>query len=209
MPERFRFFLFSYKIRGGRGRTVWAKRRPGPVISFSISGRGHAEFKNNCSTEMCSGSEKGSYLRLIDFCTTELSAWDYWRIRRLRGERCGRRDSPGRSWASRSLGLRGLWGFNLKAKAIICPGLSYICQVRSTAGSNVALMRRFFFFFIPLKPRVEWYKSLWALNTSPPRNRCTFLWSSCSWIENYEPSQHLRWTINRCDGQIMYIYIYI
>ena len=31
----------------------------------------------------------------------------------------------------------------------------------------------FFFFFITLKPRVKWYKSLWALNTSPPRNRCT------------------------------------
>ena len=35
-----------------------------------------------------------------------------------------------------------------------------------------------FFFFIILKPRVEWYKSIWALNTSPPRNRCTFLPSS-------------------------------
>ena len=32
-----------------------------------------------------------------------------------------------------------------------------------------------FFFFIALKPRVELYKSLWALNTSPPRNRCTFM----------------------------------
>jgi len=26
--------------------------------------------------------------------------------------------------------------------------------------------------------------SLWAVNTSPPRNRCTFLWSICSQIEN-------------------------
>ena len=31
------------------------------------------------------------------------------------------------------------------------------------------------FFFITLEPRVEWYTSLWALNTSPPRNRFTFL----------------------------------
>jgi len=31
------------------------------------------------------------------------------------------------------------------------------------------------FFFITLKPRVECYKSLWALNTSPPRNLFTFL----------------------------------
>jgi len=35
-------------------------------------------------------------------------------------------------------------------------------------------------FFITLKPGVERYKSLCALNTSPPRNRFTFLRSSCS-----------------------------
>ena len=28
------------------------------------------QFKNNSFTEMCSGSEAGSYLRLIDFCNT-------------------------------------------------------------------------------------------------------------------------------------------
>jgi len=33
------------------------------------------------------------------------------------------------------------------------------------------------FFFMSLQPRVEWYTSLWALNTSPPRNRFTFLWT--------------------------------
>ena len=32
-----------------------------------------------------------------------------------------------------------------------------------------------FFFFVTLEPRVEWYQSLCALNTSPPRNHCTFL----------------------------------
>ena len=32
-----------------------------------------------------------------------------------------------------------------------------------------------FFFCITLEPRVEWYTSPWALNTSPPRNRLTFL----------------------------------
>ena len=31
-----------------------------------------------------------------------------------------------------------------------------------------------FFFFITLKPTVEWYKSLWALHTSPQRNRFTY-----------------------------------
>ena len=31
-------------------------------------------FENNSFTEMCSGSEEGSYLRLIDFCITQLKA---------------------------------------------------------------------------------------------------------------------------------------
>jgi len=29
--------------------------------------------------------------------------------------------------------------------------------------------------FFTLAPRVEWHNNLWALNTSPPRNRSTFL----------------------------------
>ena len=29
-------------------------------------------IKNNCVAEMCSGSEAGSYVRLIDFCITQL-----------------------------------------------------------------------------------------------------------------------------------------
>ena len=33
-----------------------------------------AGVKNNHFTEMCSGSEAGSYLRLIDSCITELKA---------------------------------------------------------------------------------------------------------------------------------------
>jgi hypothetical protein len=32
------------------------------------------QFKNNYFAEMCSGSEEGSYLRLVDFCITELWA---------------------------------------------------------------------------------------------------------------------------------------
>ena len=31
-----------------------------------------AQFKNNYFAEMCSGSEEGSYLRLIDLCFTQL-----------------------------------------------------------------------------------------------------------------------------------------
>jgi len=30
------------------------------------------QFENNYFTEMCSGSEEGSYLRLIDLCITQL-----------------------------------------------------------------------------------------------------------------------------------------
>jgi len=32
----------------------------------------HSYLENNYSTEMCSSSEAGSYLRLIDFCITQL-----------------------------------------------------------------------------------------------------------------------------------------
>ena len=33
---------------------------------------GSAQFKHNYFAEMCSGSEEGSYLRLIDLCITQL-----------------------------------------------------------------------------------------------------------------------------------------
>ena len=37
-------------------------------ISVNNNGRGYSsQFENNYVTEMCSGSEAGSYLRLIDF----------------------------------------------------------------------------------------------------------------------------------------------
>jgi len=36
--------------------------------------RHSSQFKNNHFTEMCNGSEVGSYLRLIDSCTTQLKA---------------------------------------------------------------------------------------------------------------------------------------
>ena len=38
-------------------------------LEFRVSRSG---FKNNYFTEMCSGSEAGSYLRLIDFMITQL-----------------------------------------------------------------------------------------------------------------------------------------
>ena len=37
-----------------------------------FSDRYSFQFKNNYFTEMCSGSEEGSYLMLIDFCITQL-----------------------------------------------------------------------------------------------------------------------------------------
>ena len=58
----------------------------------------------------------------------------------------------------------------------------YVLNAALIAGALFVknLVPHFFFFFISLKPRVESFKSLWALNTSPPRNRFTFLRSSCS-----------------------------
>ena len=47
--------------------------RPSPECPGSIVARGglSSQFKNNYFTEMCSGSEAGSYLRLIEFCITQ------------------------------------------------------------------------------------------------------------------------------------------
>ena len=38
----------------------------------SCTDRYSSQFENNYFTEMCSGSEAGSYLRLIDLCITQL-----------------------------------------------------------------------------------------------------------------------------------------
>jgi len=37
-----------------------------------LEGGGCSQFENNYFTEMCSGSEAGSYVRLIDFYSTQL-----------------------------------------------------------------------------------------------------------------------------------------
>ena len=42
-----------------------------PTCALLID-RGSSQFEHYSSTEMCSGSEGGSYFRLIDFCITEL-----------------------------------------------------------------------------------------------------------------------------------------
>jgi len=45
----------------------------GPTF-FSTTLRYSSQFKNNHFTEMCCGTEAGSYLRLIDSCITQLTA---------------------------------------------------------------------------------------------------------------------------------------
>ena len=42
------------------------------VASWLGIGTSVLQFENNHFTEMCSGSEADSYLRLIDFCITQL-----------------------------------------------------------------------------------------------------------------------------------------
>ena len=61
-------------------RKSWYKFETGlvQVSSVQVSGSPgqlwlfHLTFKNNYFTEMCSGPEAGSYLRLIDFFITQL-----------------------------------------------------------------------------------------------------------------------------------------
>ena len=50
------------------------KRAWKTALQKGEDGEGGNEFENNYFTEMCSGSEAGSYLRLIDVCITQLWA---------------------------------------------------------------------------------------------------------------------------------------
>ena len=43
-----------------------------PVVNCTMLTWKRSQFKNIYFTEMCSGSEAGLYLRLIDFCITQL-----------------------------------------------------------------------------------------------------------------------------------------
>jgi len=62
----------------GRGRTslrmpeAFASTAARSWCSACLFGGWGSQFKNNYFTEMCSGSEEGSYVRLIDLCTTQL-----------------------------------------------------------------------------------------------------------------------------------------
>ena len=57
-------------------------------------------------------------------------------------------------------------------------------QIRCTSLQLKIESSGFFFFLITLEPKVEWYKSLLACKSSPPRNRFTILRRSCSPIDN-------------------------
>ena len=58
-----------------------------PATPFRVGqGLGSATQQNTKGTEMCSGSEAGSYLRLIDSCVTQLKAQAPSRICNESGE---------------------------------------------------------------------------------------------------------------------------
>jgi len=57
----------------GLGFRVWGLGLPGAPI-LARTDRYSSQFKNNYVAEMCSGSQAGSYLRLIDSCITQLKA---------------------------------------------------------------------------------------------------------------------------------------
>jgi len=59
-----------------------------------------SQFKNNCIVETWSGSEEDSYLRLLDFCITQLQAREYSSRKEVGGEHRRRSDrtADARHW---------------------------------------------------------------------------------------------------------------
>jgi len=68
----------------------------GQVLNWHSS-----QFKNNHFTEMCGGTEAGSYLRLIDSCITQLKAQGPARTCNESKEKKKKKKSPGRVLESR------------------------------------------------------------------------------------------------------------
>jgi len=68
--------LPSSNFLAGRGEFLSASREMAQIPGLSWSNPEGwyciSEFKNNYFTEMCSCSEAGSYLRLMEFCITQL-----------------------------------------------------------------------------------------------------------------------------------------
>ena len=78
--------------------------RGGPAI--------RAQFKNNCFTEVCSGSEAGSYLRFIDFV--------YHSTLGLRVIKKKREDGPGEAMRCEGHAVRRVGGGPLKVSGVGC-----------------------------------------------------------------------------------------
>ena len=64
--------------------------------------------------------------------------------------------------------LKPFWMFSLRSAAV--SGKPFAGTATTCSNTSPTFFFFFFFFFNTLMPRVEWYKSLCALNTSPPRN---------------------------------------
>jgi len=62
----------SERCRGTRSRRGRLGSEAGPRRCEHAYLPHSSQFENNYFTEMCSGSEAGSYLRLIDLCITQL-----------------------------------------------------------------------------------------------------------------------------------------
>ena len=70
------------------------------------------------------------------------------------------------------------------ATAVTMGATAVVGMARPSDPHQQATSASFFFFFLIISHRVEWYKSLRALNTSPPWNCFALLRGSCSRIGN-------------------------
>ena len=109
----------------------------------------------------------------------------------LQGRRCARSGSRRCSICIAWKCSRSTWWYLLQSHSTSrhCLNVTSVCTGVSSSWTgaclrviivNQCVCVFLFFFLITLQPRAKWYTSLWALNSSPPRNRFTFLWSSCS-----------------------------
>ena len=114
---------------------------------------------------MCSDSEAGSWLRLIDFCITQLWAWEIKKTRR-RHERAHRPHRPppccrgGPPLKNKSIGVKGFrlhngsrQGQNMALSCLLCSNLVHVgrtafhrqtLRARSTSSFSSGSNRLFF-----------------------------------------------------------------
>ena len=68
-PNILQYTKIGLGVKGlGKGSGI---RGDGFEVQKGVGSRA-SQFQNNDFTEMCSGSEVGSYFRLIELCTTQL-----------------------------------------------------------------------------------------------------------------------------------------